>query len=283
MFRSDGGWWRAVWHEAGVRQQCEVATQEKLAPKLERITERLQADAPNMRQSGADLIARYLDPDRLPVARRWSCKHADTQRRLCERFAAPVITTVACQDISTGHTQTIVNARAHGRGRRPGSPDALRAGHGRDLSVLIESAGDERYRQVLGLCLMVAAYVAVDVTGRWPADADVREIARLVSARGTEIPLEQEDVFDYLSGAALGFRSLPQAMGDDLAAVTLPLFITGTLLFAFRPKGDEWWDYLDQIWNAYEKAEALNVSVLPAVQVRVHMIKVAKNAENFDR
>jgi hypothetical protein len=149
-------------------------------------------------------------------------------------------------------------------------------GETQDLSTLIQAAGDERYRQVLGLCLIAAAYVAVDITGRWPTEADVREIARLVSERGTEIPLDQKDVYDYLSGAALGFKSLPQAMGDDLAAVTLPIFITGTLLFAFRPEGKKWWDYLDQIWSAYEQAEALDMSVLPALQVRSRMTKEAK-------
>jgi hypothetical protein len=101
--RSGAGRWRAVWHEDGARQQCEAATEEKLAPKLEKIAERLQADAPDMRRPGADLIAHYLDPDRLPVARRWSRKHADTQRRLCERYAAPVIAAVACQDIKLEH------------------------------------------------------------------------------------------------------------------------------------------------------------------------------------
>jgi hypothetical protein len=44
-----------------------------------------------MERPGADLIAHYLDPDRLPVQERWSRKHAHTQRRLCERFAVPVI------------------------------------------------------------------------------------------------------------------------------------------------------------------------------------------------
>src|SRR3984957_4883552 len=63
-----------------------------------------------MRRPGADLIAHYLDPDRLPVHDRWSRKHADTQRRLCERFAAPVIAVVTCQDIKPEHTQKIVNA-----------------------------------------------------------------------------------------------------------------------------------------------------------------------------
>jgi hypothetical protein len=45
--------------------------------------------AANMTWPGADLIAFYLNPDRLPVEGRWSRKqHA--QRRLCQRFAAPV-------------------------------------------------------------------------------------------------------------------------------------------------------------------------------------------------
>ena len=150
-------------------------------------------------------------------------------------------------------------------------------GEMRDLAALIRSVGDERYRQALGLCLTAAAYVAVDVAGRWPTDADVREVARLVSERGTEIPLAQEDVYDYLSGSALGFKSLPEALGDDLAAATLPVFITGTLLVAFRPEGKKWWDYLDQIWGAYEKAEALDMSVLPALQVRARMAKEASD------
>jgi integrase len=108
--RAEPGRWRAVWCEDGRRQQCEAASEEKLAARLEKVTERLAAGAPDMRRPGADLIAHYLDPDRLPVAGRWSRKHAHTQRRLCERFAAPVIGAVTCQDITAGHMQEIVNA-----------------------------------------------------------------------------------------------------------------------------------------------------------------------------
>ena len=74
-------------------------TEEKLAAKLAKATERLEADAPGMERSGADLIAWYLSPDRLPVGEQWSRKHAHTQRRLCERFVVPVIGSLACQDI----------------------------------------------------------------------------------------------------------------------------------------------------------------------------------------
>lgn len=145
-----------------------------------------------------------------------------------------------------------------------------------DLGALIQSVGNERYKQALGLCLIAAAYVAVDVSGRWPTDADVQEIARLVNERGTEVKLDQADVYDYLSGAVLGFRSLPDALGDDVAAVTLPVLITGSMVFMFRPKGGKWWEYLDQIWSAYEVAESLDVSVLPALQVRAHMLKAVE-------
>ena len=108
--RGDGDRWRAVWYENGQRRQCEAASEERLAARLEKVAERLAADAPNLERPGADLIAYYLSPGRLPVRGQWSRKHAHTQRRLCERFAVPVIGAVTCQDITTGHMQKIVNA-----------------------------------------------------------------------------------------------------------------------------------------------------------------------------
>ena len=105
-----GGRWRAVWYENGQRRQCEAASEDRLAAKLEKVTERLAADAPNLERPGADLIAFYLSPDRHPAGRAWSPKHADTQRRLCHRFITPVIAAITCQDIKTAHMQQIVNA-----------------------------------------------------------------------------------------------------------------------------------------------------------------------------
>jgi len=111
--------WRAVWYENGGRRQCEAVTEEKLAAKLDKVTERLAADAPNMERPGADLIAYYLSPDRHPARKPWSAKHADTQRRLCERFAAPVIAAITCQDIKVADMQRIVNsAPTEGEGAR---------------------------------------------------------------------------------------------------------------------------------------------------------------------
>jgi hypothetical protein len=64
---AEGEPWRAVFTENGQRKYRQGATEAKLAEKLEKVTERLRADAANMERPGADLIAHYLDPDRLPA------------------------------------------------------------------------------------------------------------------------------------------------------------------------------------------------------------------------
>src|SRR5690348_10787547 len=76
--RVAGGRWRAVWYEDGRRRQCEASSEDRLAAKLEKVTERLAADAPNLEKPGADLVAFYLSPDRHPAGQAWSAKHADT-------------------------------------------------------------------------------------------------------------------------------------------------------------------------------------------------------------
>jgi len=108
--REPGDAWRAVWVKDGRRRYREAVTEARLAVKLEKVLERLSAGAANMERPGAELIAFYLSPDRLPADRQWSRKHAHTQARLCERFAAPVIGHLVCQDITAGHMQQIVNA-----------------------------------------------------------------------------------------------------------------------------------------------------------------------------
>jgi hypothetical protein len=76
------------------------------------------------------------NPDRLPVGKRWSRKHAHAQRRLCQRFAAPVIAAVACQDIKTSHMQKIVNAAP-----TAGEGDRVR----RMISALVAAGVDAGY------------------------------------------------------------------------------------------------------------------------------------------
>jgi hypothetical protein len=143
-----------------------------------------------------------------------------------------------------------------------------------DLATTIQAVGSEKYGYAIGLCLTAAAYVAVDVSGRWPTEADVREIARIAAERETEFPLDKKDIYDYLSRAALGFEPLADALDNVEKAASLPVLITGSLLFRFRPKGQKWWEYLDQIWNATLTAENLDEPVLPAVQIRIHRAQI---------
>lgn len=108
--RAEGGRWRAVWRENGKRRQAEAVRADKLAAKLEPVQRRLALGARNTERTGRDLIDWYLDPDRLPVQKRWSRMHAYHQRRLCERYIAPVIGELLCQDITVDHMQEAVNA-----------------------------------------------------------------------------------------------------------------------------------------------------------------------------
>ena len=117
--------------------QCEAATEAKLAAKLEKVTERLASRR-------AEHGAARRGPDRvLPVRRtgsrserQWSRKHAHTQRRLCERFAAPVIGAVTLPGHHDRAHAADRQRRAHAGGGRPGpghdlgpgQPRASRAG-----------------------------------------------------------------------------------------------------------------------------------------------------------
>jgi hypothetical protein len=80
--------------ESGQRRSLEAVTEEKLAARLAKVAERLEADAPNMERLSADLVPNHLSPDQFLIQAQWSGKHPRTQRGLCERSADPVIGTI---------------------------------------------------------------------------------------------------------------------------------------------------------------------------------------------
>ena len=186
--RSEGGRWRAVWHEDGQRQQCEAATEDKLAAKLEKVKVRLEADAPKMRQPGAALIAHYLAPDRLPVSKRWSRKHAHSQGRLCALYAAPVIGEVACQDIKTGHMQQIVNAApTAGEGDRVQRMISALVTAGIDAGYLVNSRLAKVHWQAGSRLLPAPAVSVAGESAQWvdpaeiPSDGDIARLGRALA------------------------------------------------------------------------------------------------------
>lgn len=123
-----------------------------------------------------------------------------------------------------------------------------------ELTTLVHSVGGEQYRRVPGMCLAAAAYIAMDVSGHWPTDDDVREIARLVEEQEVELPLDRADVYQYLSDAALGFNPLPEALNGGVTDATLPVLVTASMLSTFRLQDQGWETCPGQIWSAYETA-----------------------------
>ncbi|MCW2934972.1 MAG: integrase family protein [Actinomycetia bacterium] len=187
--RFPGDRWRAVWYEDGQRQQCESVREDKLAAQLDKVTVRLAADASNMKRPGADLITHYLHPDRLPVDRRWSRKHAHTQQKLCERFAAPVIAAVTCQDIKPSHMQAIVNAApTAGEGDRVAAMISALVGAGIDGGYLANPRLAKVHWQVGDRPLPTPQVTVAGESTSWvdpadiPSDEDISELGQALAA-----------------------------------------------------------------------------------------------------
>jgi integrase len=193
--QENGGRWRAVWIEDGRRRYCEAVTEAKLAIRLAKITERLDADAPGMERPGADLIAWYLSPDRLPADEQWSRKHAHTQRRLCERFVSPVIANMACQDIRVADMQRVVNAASTAQegGRLHALVSALvgagiRGGYlaNARLKEVHWQAGQNRPTAAPKVTVAGESPLFVD-PAEIPGHADVAKLGQALAERGSEV------------------------------------------------------------------------------------------------
>ena len=138
-----------------------------------------------------------------------------------------------------------------------------------DLAAVMRTAGNETFVGSIPLCLFASAYIAIDVCERWPTDADVREIAKNAAESVTRLDISEQEIHEYLSRVALGSQRLDEVFSDE-GIGTIPLFATANLLSKFSPEEKEWWEYLDQIWDAADAAERTSLSVLPALTLRAH-------------
>jgi len=137
-----------------------------------------------------------------------------------------------------------------------------------DLAALVAAEGNETVLGAIGLCVLAAGYIAIDVSGtRWPTEPVLRKIAHNASDAATELNLEESDIYEYLSRVALGSEKLDDVFAMPKAGM-LPLLITANLLATFRPSEKHWWEYLDQIWDAADTAERTSLTVLPALMLR---------------
>ena len=136
------------------------------------------------------------------------------------------------------------------------------------LADTIQSLGNETFLATIPLCLVASGYVAIDVSGmRWPGEAVLHKIADNASKSATGLDISDEEIFQYLSRVALGSEKLDDVFSVEGIA-TVPLYATANLLLTFSPRGKDWWEYLDQIWDAAETAERTSLSVLPTLMLR---------------
>lgn len=138
-----------------------------------------------------------------------------------------------------------------------------------ELAAMILDLGNEVFFGSIPLCLVASSYVAIDVNGGWPADTDLREIARTVCASKDRLDISRQRMYEYLSRVVFG----PEKVEDVFCAegiVTIPIHATAGLLVTYCPSEKRWWEYLDQIWDATESADGIPVSVLPALMLRAH-------------
>jgi hypothetical protein len=136
-----------------------------------------------------------------------------------------------------------------------------------DLAAVVLAQGSEALLASIPLCLLASAYIAVDVSDRWPTDADLREIAKSAAQSATQLDITEQEIYAYLSRVALGREKLDDVFAAEGIA-TVPLFATANLLLTFCPHEKNWFEYLDQIWDATEVADRTSLTVLPALMIR---------------
>jgi hypothetical protein len=138
-----------------------------------------------------------------------------------------------------------------------------------DLAALIHAVGDTTFAAVIDLCTLAAGYIVIDASGmRWPPEETMNRIAQHAAQSVTRLDVSEEEIFALLSRVAFGSEKPDDIVADE-GAGRVPLYATANLLLTFCPRELDWWEYLDQIWNAYNAAEMIDKSVLPALMLRV--------------
>ena len=136
-----------------------------------------------------------------------------------------------------------------------------------ELAAVIQAVGSQAFAACIPLDVSASAYTAIDVSGRWPTDADLRDIAGRAAKSATRLDISEQEIYEYVSRVALGSQRLDEVFADE-GVGTVPLYATANLLSKFAPAELDWWQYLDQIWDAAETAGRVSLSALPALMLR---------------
>lgn len=140
--------------------------------------------------------------------------------------------------------------------------------HERDeLAAMILDVGNDVFFGSIPLCVLASSYIVIDVHGWWPADGDLREIAKTASEAENRLDISRQRLYEFLSRVAFGPETVEDVFTTE-GIVTIPIYATASLLTTFCPSAKHWWEYLDQIWDAAEAADRTALSVLPALLLR---------------
>lgn len=131
-----------------------------------------------------------------------------------------------------------------------------------DMYALVDGIGPQMYEAAAALAFSASGYIAVDVPGRWPSEADVNSLAKhAATTKGSQVT--EDEIAAYLSRVVLKGESVLSVFGQKGALI--PVFALADLIASFSGDYDTQWQYLDAIWNAIDAAAALDSSVPPAV------------------
>jgi hypothetical protein len=138
-----------------------------------------------------------------------------------------------------------------------------------------DEVSNEQLAACLGLCAWVTAYTAIDVCGgRWPNTASVRRMAEGSATVGEIVKrtgLTPEDAYEYASRVALGFEALEEVFPDPDKVSTVPFLVASNILATYGPREQHWWEFLNVIEDAFERAWVTDLHVLPALMVLSRM------------
>jgi hypothetical protein len=148
-----------------------------------------------------------------------------------------------------------------------------------ELAAMIRSEKSDIIVGSIPLCVFASGYIAIDVSDRWPTDADLRQIAKNAAQSVTRLDISEQEIYQYLARVALGQGKLSDVFSDEGLA-TVPLYATANLLLTFCPDEKEWWEYLDQIWDAAETADRTPLTALPALMLRARKQPAGIQAEH---
>lgn len=150
-----------------------------------------------------------------------------------------------------------------------------------DLDVIPRTAGqvgDDRFRECIGLCVIISGYVTLDVLGpEWPTDEGLQELAKRVARAQIDVELDVPKIHKFLRTSAIGFQSLDHVFTDQQEMTILPILIAASLLLAFHPRDQEIWEYLNDIEEALEVADSAKPSVYPAMILAAHRREVTQS------